>query len=337
MPNDPRRRSRWDNNRPEQSVIPEALYHKRNTQRREALKCFAYERFLDAKWLGALLGTSTRVALRTLEDLSALPHAYLKICDYQRENKADFMWSMRQFELTQFGIDTVYEHFGIKPIPPNSPSQIKHQIMGDQAMASFRIGAKATVGRVIIMPFQELLAHPKTPEKTKRTARPNTIPLGGTIPGSKGKQVPHIIRTDREAFVIRDTQEGRIYPIAGIECGRGTETHEPEDKSHTTDSHSTTYGKFADIITAFDKEIVEDLFDWPTCYFIFLEPIPQRIENMAKLWEKMTMRHNEFRPRILFKVWHSYAETYEASGRMLTGPFHIIGEDGKPTSFSLVQ
>jgi len=233
------------------------------------------------------------------------------------------------------GAQVVFDTFGIR-LPERrrlSPRMYEHQIMGDHAMASFRIGVAESNGRFALLNRDELLKHPSMPERTRNSKAPDFIPLGDTVVSENGKVVGHAIRPDREMFVIRDLEKGVSYFFPGFEIGTGSETHRPTKPRH---DHSLTESKFADYITIIDKEIYHSHFGAPNFFIPFIEPNMHRIQNMMALWNEMTRTTPWVRPSALFKTHHAYTEKYHASGRMLTEPFLIVGEDGRTTQFSVV-
>jgi hypothetical protein len=308
--------------------------HRLTELRLNTSKSLALDRFLCPDYLAALTGTSYGYMMDLCTALKTKPYPYIKICDEQTEHPAQHLNVKRQYELTPLGAKVVFDTFGIHTPERRklSPRMYEHQIMGDHAMASFRIGV-AESDRFAMLTRDDLLCHPSMPEKTRTSKAPDFIPLGDTVVSENGKVVGHAIRPDREMFVIRDLQKGVSYFFPGFEIGTGSETHRPTKPRH---DHSLTESKFADYITIIDEEIYHSHFGAPNFFIPFIEPNIHRIENMMVLWKEMTAKKPWVRPSALFKTHHAYTEKYKASGKMLTESFHIVGEDGRTTTFSLV-
>jgi hypothetical protein len=299
------------------------------------LKSLYHDRYLSADYLAALTGSSYKTwMLPLVASLRSNPYAYIKVSDQQRDKPALYMNVKLQYELTKLGAQTLFDRFGLT-VPARKPIRyIEHQIMGDHAMASLRIGVNASNGRFAIMTRDDLLAHPNMPEKTRNSTAPNVIPLGGTIENDKGKRIAHNVHPDKEMFVLRDLEHGLSYFFPGFEIGTGSETHRPKDGRH---DHSFTESKFEDYLTIIEKEIYASHFGSPNFYIMFLEPNIHRINNMMALFSEMTKRRRWTRPHFLFGIQHTFTQQYKADGHRLISPYHIVGENGEPTTFSLVN
>lgn len=297
------------------------------------LLALAHDRFLSADYIAKLTGTTYHHATDRCTNLATPPHAYIKICDQQLENRELHVTRKRQFELTPLGMEVVFNEFGVK-VPPRrkiSPLMYVHQIMSDHAMAQFRIGVRENPERFVLLTRDELIRHPSMPEAGK--ASPDYIPLGDTVETEKGRTVRHEIRFDKDIFVLRDLLHRQAYGFLGFEVGTGSETHRPKNGRH---DHSYTESKFADLITILKKGIYRTHLGFPNGYLLFLERSPYRIENMMEIWRDMTTECPQFRRYALFQTMHRFTDTYWASSRLLTEPAQIIGEDGTFTTFSFV-
>jgi hypothetical protein len=302
------------------------------------LLTLAYDRFLACDYIAKLVGSSYDYITNRATQLASPPHAYIKICDEQADpqSRVLYLYVKRQFELTKLGQQVVFDKFGIAIVPRHKvPSRgLKHQIDGDQAMASFRIGAKESDGRFQMLTRNELLQHPTMPEATRNSPTPDFIPLGDDIKSEGGKMVPHSIRPDREMFVIRDLSNKKAYFFPGFEIGTGSETHSPKSGRH---DHSYTRSKFEDYITIIEKKIYRTHFGAPNLYIPFLETSPHRLENMMR---EHLLPMTETRPHVRrffpFKRICTFTEKHMASGYMLCDPFLILDEFGQIAEFSLV-
>lgn len=301
----------------------------------EILKALAYDRFLSWDYIQKLVGSHRSHLLSTLEVMRSKPYQYVKVCDEQSESSRRRMYQniKSQYELTDLGKQTVFDTFGIRTYTGKKVSFIAHQIMADHAMASLRIGAKESNGRFELRSADQLLKSEKMPESTKASDTPFLIPLGDKVLSEKGKLVDHAIRPDREIFTLLDYEKDLSYFFGGFEVGTGTETHMPKDGRH---DHSYTQSKFKDYIDIIERGIYDTYYAAPNFHMLFIEPNIHRIENMMAIWKTMTTEKEWVREYVWFKTFPPFTDKYEASGRMLTELFHLVGEDGATTTFSLL-
>jgi hypothetical protein len=86
------------------------------------------------------------------------------------------------------------------------------------------------------------------------------------------------------------------------------------------------------------EKIYHSYFGSPNFYIPFLEPNINRIkQHMMPLLVEMTVKHKHLRRSFLFGVQHSFTSQYSPSGHRLTEPYWVVGENGEPTTFSLVS
>jgi hypothetical protein len=276
------------------------------------LEALVRYRLLSADYIAALVGSSQKYMTTVLQVLKSEPQRYIKLCDEQADpnNQRYYLHTTLYYELDSAGITQLRER-GFSIPPRKRVTNFVHQIMEDQIMASFEIGAKDGVQQI---DRNAVLANPQTPNHTRLLAEPECIPL----PDVNGK--PRFYRPDGTFFVIKN--EGKFAFVPGIEADCGTEPINATDYAR-----SSIRRKFFDIVTILENDLHVRHFGARTFFVPFYFPTERRMENAKHYWKEETESCPAFRKNVLFRTHPLFTskEKPQATGHAITEPYQRVG------------
>jgi hypothetical protein len=273
----------------------------------KVLDAFRRYRLLSADYLAALVDSSPKYMTTLIQVLKSEPQCYIKLCEEQASNPRYYLHTPLYYELDAPGITQLQER-GFT-LPSRKPvKNFVHQVMVDQIMASFQIGA---VDGVTLIPREEVLSNPKTPEATRALKHPEAIPLPG--------KATRYYRPDGSLFVLKNDH---FHFIPGIEADCGTEPIQTYDYDRSSIS-----AKFDDIITILDNDIHHRHFGASSFFVPFFTTTQRRMKSMMDLWEQKTAHRPSYRKSVLFKTHPIFtsADKGRPTGHAITEPYQRVG------------
>jgi hypothetical protein len=215
------------------------------------------------------------------------------------------------------GITLLEERGILVPRGERTSFNFSHELMACQILTSFDL-ATIENPNLRIVDWEERLAHPKTPESTRRMEAPAKIPLGYLLHGVERKS----IRADGQPFGLERTINGTksYYWFPGIEADRATEPIKSYDFKR-----SSWYGKFNDYLYILKNNIHFIHFGYNKMFIpIYAPTVARKRSIMDGLKEILP----EGSPHFLFQTFATFDDSAlqpKPSGSVVTQPYERVG------------
>lgn len=171
-----------------------------------------------------------------------------------------------------------------------------------------------------LIPWSQILASDNTPEATRESASPGSIPIAFSL---RGEQLTLNLTADAQPFglerVIDDDQSYLFFP--GIEADCSTEPLDASDADR-----SSIARKFAAYTAIAEQGVYRSHFGFSNFFVPFITSSGVRMRSMMRLLEKMTGGRGS--KMFLFKTFPaftSFETPPKATGHMLSEPWHRAG------------
>jgi hypothetical protein len=194
-----------------------------------------------------------------------------------------------------------------------------HELMVAQIMASIELGTKEKT-HVRLISWPEILASANTPEATRQSQAPASIPVAFSI---RGEQHAVNLTADAQPFGLERVIDGKrsylFFPGIEVDCGT-----EPLDASDV--DRSSIAKKFAAYTAVADQSIYRSHFGFPNFFVPIITSANTRMQSMMRLLEKITDGRGS--KMFLFKTFPaftSFDKPPKPGGHMLTEPWHRVG------------
>lgn len=280
------------------------------------LKALAGHRFLSLDYLAALTGFTHEQVKRCVRVMRAKPNRLVKISDQQAdpEHRRGLLVTRLQFELDDAGIEALAVR-GIALAPRRAIKFLTHQVMVDQVMASFEIGATKHPDAVQLIPRAQILASDKTPQQTRESDAPESLRVQPDKDGNKRR-----CRPDGQLFALSSVSGFRFF--GGIEADTGTMPVRTPNLERTSIQR-----KFLDYQYILQNDIYGERFNSKTFFVPFITSYKDRLQEMLALWEEMTRATKWMRPCLPMKVHPLFdgLEKPRPTGHMLEEKWAVAG------------
>ena len=311
----PRRNSRWTRH----PVIDggRALVAYPTERDVELFKLLARYRYLPSDYIHAFIGGNGKALCRRLNLLSRKPNFYLSRPEQQRES-ASANHRPLIYELDERAIHLLRERGATLP-QRSYQRNFAHELMVAQITASIELGTKENT-HVRLIPWSEILASGNTPEATRESPSPASIPVAFSL---RGEQHTLNLTADAQPFGLRRVIDGSssylFFP--GIEADCGTEPLDASDADR-----SSIAKKFAAYTAIAEQGVYRSHFGFPNFFVPFITSSGVRMRSMMRLLEKTTDGHGS--KMFLFKTFPAFTSFNtppKAGGHMLSEPWHRVG------------
>jgi Replication-relaxation len=282
------------------------------------LKVLARHRFSSIEYLAALTGFTPEQVKRCVRVLKATPNRLIKIADNQVEHHRGLLLTRLQLELTDAGIELLAQ----RDIHVPHREKIKfltHQVMVDQILSSFEIGAAEHADTVRLISRAEILSSDRTPEQTRTSHAPESLRVQPGQDGTKRR-----MRPDGELFALQNLQTQTFRFFGGIEADTGTM------KVRSDNPHfRSIQGKFNNYIYILQHGVFQERFNSQTYFVPFVTTYQHRLNEMLSLWEEMTRTTKWMRPCLPMKIHPLFdgLEKPRPTGHMLEEKWAVAGGD----------
>jgi hypothetical protein len=279
----------------------------------EIFKLLLRFRFLASDYIHAFVGGSHKALVHRLNLLSRKPNLYLSRPSQQRQC-ADANYRPLIYELDAAALRALRDRE--IPCPPKaSRHNFQHELMIAQITASIELGARGNPG-IRLIDWEEILANENTPETTRSSSTPHSIPVSYSLRGVERSD--HII-PDAQPFGLERTIDGqRSYLFCpGIEADCGTEPIDAGDPDR-----SAIVKKFAAYLAIAEQGIHRSHFGLPNFFVPFITTGAARMESMLKAVDRLTAGRGS--KLLLFKAVPSFTSREgppPPTGHMLTEPW----------------
>jgi hypothetical protein len=276
-------------------------------------------RYLPSDYIHAFVGGNPKALTRRLNSLSRKPNLYLARPHQQRAN-AHANYRPLIYELDDRGARALRDRDVSFP-PKIYHHNFAHELMVAQITASIELGTLANADLRLIS-WPEILSSGNTPEATRRSQTPASIPVTFSI---RGEHHAVNLTADGQPFGIERVLDGRrsylFFP--GIEADCGTE---PVDV--TDFERSSIVKKFAAYTAVAAQNLYRSHFGFPNFFVPFITTTDTRMRSMMRLLQKMTNGRGS--KMFLFKTFPAFTspeQPPEPGGHMITEPWHRVGFD----------
>ena len=274
-------------------------------------------RYLPSDYIHAFVGGNEKALSRRLNLLARKPNLYLARPVQQRQN-ADANHRRLIYELDDRGSRVLRER-GLSFLPKNYHHNFAHELMVAQITASIELGVRDN-SDIRLINWEEILANKNTPEATRSSSIPHSIPVSYSLRGVDRSE--HII-PDAQPFGLERTIDGQrsylFFP--GIEADCGTEPIDAGDLDR-----SAIVKKFAAYLAVAEQAIHRSHFGFPNFFVPFITTSAVRLELMLKAVGRLTEGRGS--KLLLFKAISSFTSREgppPPSGHMLTEPWRRVG------------
>lgn len=282
----------------------------------EVFKLLAQYRYLPIDYIHRFVGGNAKALARRLNLLSRKPNLCLARPSQQRES-ASANYRPLIYELDNRGYALLRER-GV-PLPPKVPCRnFAHELLIAQIAASFELGTRERP-HVRLISWREILANPTTPQATRHSSSPSSIPVTFTM---RGERIFLNLTADAQPFGLERMIDGRrtylFFP--GVEADCATEPLDATDPAR-----SSIAKKFAAYAAIADQGIHQTHFGFPNFLVPFVTSSAARMHSMMTLLEKMTGAGSKM---FLFKTFPTFTSGEKprpAGGHMLTDPWQRAG------------
>lgn len=285
----------------------------------EKFKVMARHRFLTCEWIAACTGGSADFTVGRFNTLKRDPNNWVKVAGEVLENQRAYLFMPLFYELDSKAI-TYLDERGFSIPKRKTVKNFEHQAMTDQIMASFEIGA-AEDPSVEIIPWSEIIATEKTPQKTRDATAPSVMPITFRF---NGKNHDRKVSADAHPFGLRrkiDGKQSYIF-LSGPETDCATE---PIETENFTNERTSIQGKLMAYLAIIEQRTFASQFGFPNFFVPFYTTTNRRMESMMRMLSKLTGGKGS--KNILFATHPSiYAvERAVPSGKSLTQSYKRVG------------
>jgi len=201
---------------------------------------------------------------------------------------------------------------------PRARGNFAHELMTNEVMASFELGARDSGVRVIS--WADILQSQSLPESTRRSPKPFHIPITITL---DGQPIDTHIAADGAPFGIeRVVDDRRVYFLCpGIEADCGTEPIDASDFAR-----SSIYKKFVLYLAVEVQGAYRSHFGFPSFYVPMITTNETRARSMMDVLSRITGGTGS--KIFLFKTFPaftSFEKPGPPSGRMVTDDWQRVG------------
>ncbi len=265
--------------------------------------------YLNRDWIAALTKRSPDALKLRLRELWRDSSCYIKIHDTQRQTPRRFLFERLAYHLDSGAIKLLSQQDIV--IPPTAHSNLDHQMMVSQIMASFELGA---VGNVQLFHWPQLVG--STSEEAQKSDRPFTHEV--TYQYRHDTHTSRITPDGRPFALAVDQDDGaHHYYFAGFEADCGTEPIEFHDSQR-----SSIERKFCQYISFIESRRYRHYFNFLNIYIPFVFNNAKRVESALDLLQRLDT-NPKFKKSFLFAV-HSP----EPSGALVEKPWLQITPEG---------
>jgi hypothetical protein len=252
----------------------------------EILRALGRYTVLTADDIAALTRRSYKAVVARLNLLKRKPNELIQVHRVQLEHPRMYQWAAQALHLTGEGIAKLQE-IGFEPAHREPSTSFIHQLTENQTAASFEVGARDR-----LVHFSEILASPNTPNATKESSEPHTIPVRFKY---RGKDYNYNLTPDGLPFAIAYPNDTYRFCVFETDCAS-----EPLVSSNRDRQAIET--KFAAYLTLLEHGLYEAHWGFPNLTVLFTSTTKTRVENMMALLASMT-DHKPFLKCFGFRVF----------------------------------
>jgi Replication-relaxation len=282
----------------------------------EIFKLLIRFRYLPADYVHAFVGGNSKALGRRLNLLCRKPNLYLARPHQQREN-ASANYRPLIYELDERGSRVLRER-GVSFLPKSYHRNFAHELMVAQVTASIELGTREAP-HVRLITWVEILAHPNTPQSTRQSPTPASIPVSFL---AHGEPQSLNLAADARPFGLERMIDGKrtylFFP--GIEADCGTEPLAPSDFDR-----SSIKKKLIAYIAIAEQGIFRSHFGFPNFFVPIITTTTARMNSMMELLQRVANGRGS--KMFLFKTFPAFtaSERREPTGHMLIEPWQRAG------------
>lgn len=284
----------------------------------EIFRLLARYRYLPSDYIHAFIGGNAKALCRRLNLLSRKPNLYLARPHQQRES-ASANHRPLIYELDDRGISVLRERGAVLP-QKTYHRNFAHELMVAEITASLELGTREH-RHVRLITWQEILAAEHTPQSTRESPFPASIPVKFDL---RGEKLSANITSDGQPFglerVIGGHRSYLFFP--GIEADCGTEPLDASDADR-----SSIAKKFAAYTAIAEQGIYRSHFGFPNFFVPIIAGTSARVRSMMRLLERMTGEGGS--KMFLFKTFPAFTSfdlPPKAGGHMFSEPWQRVGQ-----------
>jgi hypothetical protein len=270
-------------------------------------------RFLNANYLAPLAGIDEEYARKRLCKLAGKGNNYVKLADWQTENRRLFQTMPNFYELDEAG-KRVLEEEGYAVAPLRESLQYVHQAMEDQVGASIEIGTLNNP-KLKLGTLTDIISNPDAPKHLKKKGIDPAI----MVVRIDGKD--HRVRKDWFPFYV-EREDGTYIFSPGIE----TDTASQPIKRRDLES-SSVYKHFAEDIAILEQEVYRTHFGARNCFFPYIFTTHARYLSAMDVLAELTKHKPSLRKAFGFKKHPKITmrEKPRHTGHMITEDWERVG------------
>ena len=274
-------------------------------------------RYLPSDYIHAFVGGSEKALSHRLNLLSRKPNLYLSRPQQQRQC-ADANYRRLIYQLDERGSRFLRERgfpASIRGYHRNFP----HELLVAQITASIELGVRESTN-IRLITWGEIAARESTTLSTRRSERPNAIPVSYSLRGEHRSE--YVVADARPFGLERVIDSRRSYLFfPGIEADCGTEPIDARDADR-----SSIAKKFAAYMAIAHRGIHRSHFGFPNFFVPFVTNGAARMDSMMQALDRLT--NGQGSKIILFKHVPGFASSEKplpAGGHMLSLPWRRVG------------
>ena len=263
--------------------------------------------YLSPQYIAPLWGRSYNAT--TIRTAKLLDCGYLRLAPEQQHNSKHYFRGPLFYAIAKKGVKALQER-GINPPKRTAPTNLRHQVMVDQMMASIEIGVNQSP-HLNISWWEQILVSQKTPEATRKSGSAYVL-LGTDTRGDK-----RYLHADGQPFILQRsfTEKTEYMFFIGKEADCDTE------------SIPVIEEKFGNYVEMLLGKLHTIHFGARRATVIVGAPTEARLLKLMAAWEKVTAKHTDLRKAMLF-VKHPTFQSFEnprPTGHMTTEPLRRVG------------
>lgn len=263
--------------------------------------------YLSSTYIAPLWDRSYNATTQRVKKL--LRAGYLRLAPEQENNSRHYWRGMLFVAIGRKGLRALEER---KFNPPKRipPTNLRHQVLIDQLMASIEIGVKANPHLKITW-WEDILRSDKTPEDTRKSRS------AYVLLGNDEDDKPRFLHADGYPFII--TRSFGPKPEHMFLIGK--------EGDCATMSMPEIERKYANYVEMLAGRLHTKHFGAQRAYAITSAPSDARRDKMMAAWAKATDKHQHLRKHMLF-VTHPTFQSFQsprATGHMITEKLYRVG------------
>jgi len=284
------------------------------------------DRVQSAAYIAARVGSTEKWVRDRFNILKREPNLYVRVTPEQVNNPKNHLTSKLYFELCPAGIAALKER-GTE-VPRRYPvRRLKHQVMTDEIMASWRIGFEKHKELTPLW-WPQILASEKTPKATRGEKAPHRVPVTYYFRDKRITDAEYV--PDAQPFgILRPDRRG--YFFLGIEADCDSESLRSDNNAAATIER-----KVSQQIAIIEQEIYRTRYGFPNVFFPYYAPTEERLTSIMDVISELTEHKPSLRKSFVFAVHPTFTsfsyEKNEPTGWALTRDYRRIGYD--PINFS---